>query len=232
MSTAAPSLSSSAQAAQTGAKRQKRDGALAGTSAPGTSQVAGEPPSVNLWDAVPYIRRTVNKKKWLADRYKQIPAASLDKGASWEDPRMAFAAHVTGLAVNQFEFDAYINALAARYARTAKIQKRRAATKAVLAELEAWPRLSEFSAVQRVVKAVSDSCENWQDGGKEAQPLAARTPDAEQLILALLAQIDADLANITLQQLKLRAVVTQVLKANKAPVSAVTSKPPQKVGIV
>jgi hypothetical protein len=86
--------------------------------------------------------------------------------------------------------------------------------------------------VQRVVKAVSDSCENWQDGGKGAQPLAARTPDAEQLILALLAQIDADLANITLQQLKLRAVVTQVLKANKAPVSAVTSKPPQKVGIV
>jgi len=130
---------------------------------------------------------------------------------------MAFAAHVTGLAVNQFEFDAYINHLTARYARTAKIQKRRAATKAVLAELEAWPRLSEFSAVQRVIKAVSDSCENWQDGGKEAQPLAARTPDAEQLILALLAQIDADLANITLQQLKLRAVVTQALKMNKPP---------------
>ena len=219
MSTAAPSpRSARAQPAQQpGAKRQKPEHEQIVTGGPGTSQVAGEPPSVNLWDAVPYIRRTVNKKKWLADRYKQIPAASLDKGASWEDPRMAFAAHVTGLAVNQFEFDAYINALAARYARTAKIQKRRAATKAVLAELEAWPRLSEFSAVQRVVKAVSDSCENWQDGGKEAQPLAARTPTTEQLIQALLAQIDADLANITLQQLKLRAVVTQALKMNKPP---------------
>jgi hypothetical protein len=130
---------------------------------------------------------------------------------------MAFAAHVTGLAVDQFEFDAYINALEARYARTAKIHKRRAAIKAVLAELEAWPRLSEFSAVQRVVKAVSDSCENWQDGGMEAQPPAARKTTTEQSIQALLAQIDADLANITLNQLKLRAVITQHQKMNKPP---------------
>ena len=71
--------------------------------------------------------------------------------------------------------------------------------------------------MQRVVKAVNDSCENWHEGGKGAQPPAARTPTTEQSIQALLAQIDADLANITLQQLKLRAVVTQALKMNKPP---------------
>ena len=75
MSTAAPSpRSTSARAArQPDTKRLKREGAPAVTGGPGTSQVAGEPPSEYLlWDAVPYIRRTGTKNKWKADPYKKI----------------------------------------------------------------------------------------------------------------------------------------------------------------
>ena len=77
--------------------------------------------------------------------------------------------------------------------------------------------------MQRVVKAVNDSCENWHEGGKGAQPPAAWTRTTGQSVQALLAQIDADLANIALQQLKLRAVVTKVLKAIKPPAQTVGS---------
>ena len=166
MSTAAPSpRSTSARAArQPDTKRLKREGAPAVTGGQGTSQVTGELSLEHqaLWDAVPYIRRTGAKNKWKADPYKKTAPAHLGGCRCWDDPRLAFAAHLTGMAaVSSHLLDQYIDMLAAPKTSSVKTQKRRVAIKAVVPHLKAWDRKAEFSAVTRVVKAVTDNCEAW-----------------------------------------------------------------------
>ena len=147
-----------------GAKRQKCASAPADPAAPMTSHAAGELSLEyqTLWDAVPYIRRTGAKNKWKADPYKKTAPAHLGGCRCWDDPRLAFAAHLTGMAaVSSHMLDQYIDMLVASKTSSVKTQKRRMAIKAVVPHLKAWDRKAEFSAVTRVVKAVTDNCEAW-----------------------------------------------------------------------